>query len=122
MLEQKGMTRADLADIMGGKSRVSEFFAAKRDLSINQIRALRDVLGIPQTCWSARATTRASGPFATATGNWLPAVVEVTRAVKLSEFLIPTAKRGLRGKPDRKSSGMKTQNAGGFSRAIRVRP
>jgi HTH-type transcriptional regulator/antitoxin HigA len=47
VLEQKGMTRADLADIMGGKSRVSEFFAAKRDLSINQVRALRDVLGIP---------------------------------------------------------------------------
>jgi HTH-type transcriptional regulator / antitoxin HigA len=47
ILEQRGMTRADLADIMDGKSRVSEFFAAKRELSINQVRALRDVLGIP---------------------------------------------------------------------------
>jgi HTH-type transcriptional regulator/antitoxin HigA len=47
MLEQKGMSRADIAEIMGGKSRVSEFFSEKRDLSINQIRALRDVLGVP---------------------------------------------------------------------------
>ena len=47
MLEQKGMTRADLYDVMGGKSRVSEFFSEKRELSINQVRALRDVLAIP---------------------------------------------------------------------------
>jgi HTH-type transcriptional regulator / antitoxin HigA len=33
MLEQRGMNRADLADVMGGKSRVSEFFANKRELS-----------------------------------------------------------------------------------------
>ena len=30
MLEQKGMTRADLAPILGGRSRVSEFFSGKR--------------------------------------------------------------------------------------------
>lgn len=47
MLEQKGMQRADLNVIMGGKSRVSEFFAGKRELSRTQIRALRDLLGIP---------------------------------------------------------------------------
>ncbi len=47
MLEQKGMQRADLAEIIGGKSRVSEFFAGKRELSRTQIRALRDLLGIP---------------------------------------------------------------------------
>jgi HTH-type transcriptional regulator/antitoxin HigA len=47
MLEQKGLTRADLAPLMGGKARVSEFFAGKRRLSITQIRALRDRLGIP---------------------------------------------------------------------------
>jgi HTH-type transcriptional regulator/antitoxin HigA len=47
MLEQKGMTRGDLAEIMGGKSRVSEFFAGKRELSVNQIKALREKLGIP---------------------------------------------------------------------------
>lgn len=47
VLEQKGLDRTDLYDIMGGKSRVSEFFAGKRDLSMNQVRALRNVLGIP---------------------------------------------------------------------------
>lgn len=47
MLEQKGMTRADLHELMGGKARVSEFFAGKRRLSVQQIRALRDELGIP---------------------------------------------------------------------------
>jgi HTH-type transcriptional regulator/antitoxin HigA len=47
MLEQRGMTRAELGPLLGGKSRVSEFFSAKRRLSIEQIRALRDALGIP---------------------------------------------------------------------------
>lgn len=47
VLEQKGMTRADLHEIMGGKARVSEFFSAKRRLSVAQIRGLRDLLGIP---------------------------------------------------------------------------
>jgi HTH-type transcriptional regulator/antitoxin HigA len=47
MLEQKEMTRADLHALMGGKSRVSEFFSGKRRLSVEQIRALRDALGIP---------------------------------------------------------------------------
>ena len=47
MLEQKGMTRADLHALMGGKARVSEFFAGKRRLSVEQIRALRKALGIP---------------------------------------------------------------------------
>jgi HTH-type transcriptional regulator / antitoxin HigA len=46
-LEQKGLERSDLYDVMGGKSRVSEFFAGKRELSMNQVRALREVLGIP---------------------------------------------------------------------------
>ncbi|WP_240978887.1 helix-turn-helix domain-containing protein [Longimicrobium terrae] len=47
MLGQRGMTRADLAELMGGRSRVSEFFSGKRELSRGQIAALRDVLGIP---------------------------------------------------------------------------
>jgi antitoxin component HigA of HigAB toxin-antitoxin module len=33
--------------LMGGKPRVSEFFAGKRSLSVAQIRALREGLGIP---------------------------------------------------------------------------
>jgi HTH-type transcriptional regulator/antitoxin HigA len=47
MLDQKGMSRADLAEVMGGRSRVSEFFSGKRELSRGQIEALRDKLGIP---------------------------------------------------------------------------
>lgn len=54
MLEQKGMTRIQLAPIMGGKSRVSEFLAGKRRLSIEQIIALRDALGIPADLLIAR--------------------------------------------------------------------
>ena len=47
MLEQRGMTRAELAELMGGRARVSEFFAGKRRLSITQIQRLREKLGIP---------------------------------------------------------------------------
>ena len=47
MLGQKGLARTDLAPLMGGKSRVSDFFSGKRRLSVEQIRALRDRLGIP---------------------------------------------------------------------------
>jgi HTH-type transcriptional regulator/antitoxin HigA len=47
MLEQQGKTRRDLAPLMGGKGRVSEFFSRKRRLSIEQVKALRDELGIP---------------------------------------------------------------------------
>ena len=47
MLEQRGMTRAELAPLLGGRSRVSEFFKGKRRLSVEQIKALRDALGIP---------------------------------------------------------------------------
>ncbi|HET7228910.1 MAG TPA: hypothetical protein VFJ16_02875 [Longimicrobium sp.] len=47
MLEQNGLTRADLNPVMGGKSRVSEFFAGKGEPSRDQIRGLRSLLGIP---------------------------------------------------------------------------
>ncbi|MBV9774953.1 MAG: transcriptional regulator [Gemmatimonadetes bacterium] len=46
-LEQSGMTRAQLAEPMGGRSRVSDFFSGKRPLSRQQIVTLRDLLGIP---------------------------------------------------------------------------
>ena len=45
--EQHGMTRAELAECMGGRSRVSDFFRGVRQLSTNQIRALRELLGVP---------------------------------------------------------------------------
>jgi antitoxin component HigA of HigAB toxin-antitoxin module len=46
ILEQKGMERSDLAEWLGGRSRVSEFFSGKRDLSRGQIEALRKHLGL----------------------------------------------------------------------------
>lgn len=46
MLEQKGLERSDLAEWLGGRSRVSEFFSGKRPLSKGQIEALREHLGI----------------------------------------------------------------------------
>lgn len=47
VLEQRGWNRSALARIMGGRSRVSEFFSAKRSLSKSQIEALHRELGIP---------------------------------------------------------------------------
>lgn len=47
MLEQKGLTRSDLAKWLGGKSRVSEFFRGIRPLSLRQIEILREKLGVP---------------------------------------------------------------------------
>ncbi len=46
-LEQKGLARADLSAVMGGKSRVSEFFSGKRRLSLTQAKHLRELLGVP---------------------------------------------------------------------------
>lgn len=47
MAEQRGVTAGDLALLMGGRSRLSEFMNGKRSLSIGQIRMLREELGIP---------------------------------------------------------------------------
>ena len=47
VLQQRGMSRADLAPLMGGRSRVSDFFNGKRALSKGQIEALREHLHIP---------------------------------------------------------------------------
>jgi HTH-type transcriptional regulator / antitoxin HigA len=47
ILEQKGLDRTALYEAMGGKSRVSEFFSGKRELSRGQIEALRELLGVP---------------------------------------------------------------------------
>ncbi|HEY7712091.1 MAG TPA: helix-turn-helix domain-containing protein [Candidatus Entotheonella sp.] len=55
MLEQKGLSRADLARWLGGKSRVSEFFRGIRPLSLKQVGALREHLGIPADLLIPRA-------------------------------------------------------------------
>ncbi len=47
LLEQRGMTRVALAPLLGGRSRVAEFFAGKRPLSITQIQRLRQLFSVP---------------------------------------------------------------------------
>jgi HTH-type transcriptional regulator/antitoxin HigA len=55
MLEQKSLSRADLGRWLGGKSRVSEFFRGIRPLSLKQVEALREHLGIPADLLIPRA-------------------------------------------------------------------
>jgi HTH-type transcriptional regulator/antitoxin HigA len=45
--EQRGITQGDLAEILGGRSRLSEFLNGKRALSIGQVKSLREQFGIP---------------------------------------------------------------------------
>lgn len=46
-MEQMGMDKKDLADIIGYKSRVSEIFSRKRKLTLKMIRNLHEKLKIP---------------------------------------------------------------------------
>lgn len=46
-MEQLGYKQKDLADIIGLKSRVSEILNKKRKLTLDMVRKLHDVLGIP---------------------------------------------------------------------------
>ncbi|HEY6514696.1 MAG TPA: transcriptional regulator [Steroidobacteraceae bacterium] len=45
-MEQQGLTRKDLEEILGTRTRVSEVLNRERGLSINMIRALHDKQGI----------------------------------------------------------------------------
>ena len=45
-MEQQGLTRKDLEEILGTRTRVSEVLNRKRVLSIDMIRALHEKLGI----------------------------------------------------------------------------
>lgn len=45
-MEQQGMTRKDLEDIIGTRTRIAEVLNRKRSLSIGMIRRLHDQLGI----------------------------------------------------------------------------
>lgn len=47
MMEQNGLTDADLGVILNSRSRVSEIFKRKRALTIKQIRILNEALHIP---------------------------------------------------------------------------
>ena len=46
-MEQMDMTKKELAEIIGYKSRVSEIFSRKRKLTLNMIRNLHNKLNIP---------------------------------------------------------------------------
>jgi HTH-type transcriptional regulator/antitoxin HigA len=46
-MEQMNLSKSDLAEIIGYKSRVSEIFSRKRKLSLEMIRRLHDKLNIP---------------------------------------------------------------------------
>lgn len=46
-MEQMGMTKKELADVLGYKSRVSEIFSKKRKLTIPMIRNLHKKMNIP---------------------------------------------------------------------------
>ena len=46
-MEQMEITRKELAEIIGYKSRVSEIFSRKRSLTLNMIRNLHNKLNIP---------------------------------------------------------------------------
>ncbi len=46
-MEQIGMTKNELAQVIGYKSRVSEIFSRKRKLTLKMIRNLHDKLKIP---------------------------------------------------------------------------
>ena len=47
MMEQRGLTRADLEPIIGSSGRVSEVLNRRRALSLSMIRRLSDELRIP---------------------------------------------------------------------------
>lgn len=47
MAEQKGIDRTALAELFGGRSRLSDFLNEKRELSLGQIARLKRALGIP---------------------------------------------------------------------------
>jgi HTH-type transcriptional regulator / antitoxin HigA len=46
LMDQHGLSRADLAPLLGTASRVSEVMNGKRELSMSMIRKLRDRFGI----------------------------------------------------------------------------
>lgn len=46
-MEQMEMTKKELADVLGYKSRVSEIFSKKRKLNIQMIRNLHEKMNIP---------------------------------------------------------------------------
>jgi HTH-type transcriptional regulator/antitoxin HigA len=46
-MESQGLTRKDLEDVIGTRTRIAEVLGRKRGLSIDMIRRLHEKLGIP---------------------------------------------------------------------------
>jgi HTH-type transcriptional regulator/antitoxin HigA len=46
-MEEQGLRQKDIADVVGGKNRVSEVLSRRRPLTLAMIRALHEKLGIP---------------------------------------------------------------------------
>lgn len=46
-MEQEGLTKTDLAKILGFKSRVSDIFSGRRKLTLEMVRNLHEKLNIP---------------------------------------------------------------------------
>lgn len=46
-IEQEGLTKTDLAKILGFKSRVSDIFSGRRKLTLEMVRNLHEKLNIP---------------------------------------------------------------------------
>ncbi|OIN59939.1 helix-turn-helix domain-containing protein [Arsenicibacter rosenii] len=46
-MEELGVTTTEMAELVGGKSRLSELLHEKRPLSVRQIKAISSRLGIP---------------------------------------------------------------------------
>ncbi len=57
-MEQQGLTRKELANILGTRTRVSEILNRRRPLSIRMIRRLHDKLGISAEVLIRRTRTR----------------------------------------------------------------
>jgi HTH-type transcriptional regulator/antitoxin HigA len=54
-MEQKGLTRADLAKAIGSRAMVAEILSGKRKLSLPMIRRLHEQFGIPAEVLITRA-------------------------------------------------------------------
>ncbi len=46
-IDQQGLTKKDLAKILGYKSRVSDIFSGRRKLTLDMVRILHEKLNIP---------------------------------------------------------------------------
>lgn len=46
-MEQRGLTRTDLARMLGSKSRASEILSGKRKLTVGMMKVLHRELGVP---------------------------------------------------------------------------